>query len=331
VSTITAADVAAIERRAVADRCAVGRCGYELREALGMPRDETGDEYALWREAIAEVERRSAPPPIAADAGKSDEALVDALIRVVDYDAATCEPEVFAVGVRGQRKGKQVSEMANTKREPIALTRAGTPDVIAYACGACGNVVGGVHRDGDAKARRLAVDCCAPSVCSKCGKPTEKRHRIMCRDCEMDAAWMREAARFAKATVIDAATYDGPVFDESRDEYASSLEEAIEHIEDEDDGMERAFYVYACDVHGLPHLSAERIVSDLCENDMHEEAFDSIVAIDELQAAIDAWHTKQAVKSWMVDYSRVIVLNEDAAAEYRAEYARRVTQEPPRG
>ena len=215
--------------------------------------------------------------------------------------------------------------MGEPGAEPIALTRAGAAEVIAYACGKCGTVAGSVMAHGDAEARHRAVKCCAPSVCQDCGKPTERRHRLRCRDCEMDANWMREAKRFAAATVVDSTSYTGPVFDESCDEYAGSLDEAIERIEDEDDDTERAFYVYACDVVKLPQLDAEDIISAHCERaEMHEDAHENCDA-KSLQAALDAWHAEQKVESWMVDYSRVIVLNESAAAEYRAEYARRVS------
>lgn len=216
---------------------------------------------------------------------------------------------------------------AATDAEPIALTRAGRDEVIAYACGVCGIVAGSVMAHGDADARKRAVQCCGPSVCNRCGKPVEKRHRIMCRDCEMNAAWMREAAQFAKATVVDAATYTGPVFDDSRDEYASDLGQAIERIEDDaadDEDAEKTFYVYACTVtHGVPKFDADDLLYEHSErHDLCEGARESCDTAS-LQAALDAWTAEQKIESWMVDYSRVIVLDEAAAAEYRAEYERR--------
>lgn len=217
-------------------------------------------------------------------------------------------------------------------KKPIALTRAGTSEVIAYACGECGIVAGSVMAHGDADARYRAVKCCAPVRCRRCDTPTGHRHRLLCRECEMHETWMRDAARFCKATPITPADYgDGYVFDDGRDEYEPSWEEAVERAEEraeEDPDAERAFFYYTCAPHGLPRIDASEMLADHCErHEMHEGATDALVDVDELQAAFDAWHAKQTVTSWSVDYSRVIVLDEAAAAEYRAEYARRLAAE----
>ena len=67
-TTVDAACACAIERRAVAERCAVGRCAYALREALDLPRDESGDEYRTWEAALDVVRARLAQVAPAADA-----------------------------------------------------------------------------------------------------------------------------------------------------------------------------------------------------------------------------------------------------------------------
>jgi hypothetical protein len=215
-------------------------------------------------------------------------------------------------------------------KDPIALTRSGATEVIAYACGVCGVVAGSVMVSGDAEAKRRAVQCCAPSVCRRCGKRTERMHRILCRDCEMDETWLRDAALFCKATPIDAAGYVGYVFDESADEYVASLEEAIERIDEraaEDPDAERAFYVYACAPYGLRKLDAKDIAISHCDNsEMYEDAHESLDVAD-LQRVLDEWHAKQSIESWCVDYSRVIVLDEAAASEYRAAYMGRKAKE----
>lgn len=84
-TTVDAAGVCAIERRAVAERCAVGRCAYALREALDLPRDENGDEYRTWEAALDVVRSRLAHAAPAADA--SDEEMVE------DYNDAICRDE----------------------------------------------------------------------------------------------------------------------------------------------------------------------------------------------------------------------------------------------
>ena len=77
--TVDAACACAIERRAVAERCAVGRCAYALREALDLPRDESGDEYATWEAALDRVRT------LAGDAQPDLDAVAD--IAMVQLDA----------------------------------------------------------------------------------------------------------------------------------------------------------------------------------------------------------------------------------------------------
>ena len=87
------------------------------------------------------------------------------------------------------------------------LTFKGESDPKLYACGACGKVYSPkIYEARDdvchAIARRAAEKCCEPRFC-ECGTEIEP-YWTACWPC-------REREMLAKATIIEAADYDGPV------------------------------------------------------------------------------------------------------------------------
>jgi hypothetical protein len=210
---------------------------------------------------------------------------------------------------------------------PIVLTEQGTDDVLAYACRKCRMVVSSPESHGDGAAEYAAAHC-EPPAC-ECGLPVPKG-RINCDACAAAERWMRDAARFVKAKRIDARSYGGPVFDPEEQTgnggYHASLDDLLAELEDVDDDA-RPFFVHPCD-EKRPQLDADDVI-DRLQEDYHEGAV--FEGVDLLQQILDAWCESQSVVTWVPDESRVIVINEEEAAEYAAEYERRRAAQAERG
>ena len=171
--------------------------------------------------------------------------------------------------------------------DPIELCKRGTAEIVAYACGTCGSVVGSTLVHGDA-AHAIAATHCGPWICRVCGVEHDWSHQTICHDCWAKSRAEREAERdakcFATATKLSAAEYDGWVSD-GDEGFWSSVEDALDHY----DGV-------------IEHAL----------EDHYEDAADQIDDTDvaRLQVALDAWCESIGIESWETDYSRAVRLPE---------------------
>lgn len=155
----------------------------------------------------------------------------------------------------------------------------------AHACAHCRVI----RHDHD-----TALACCRQLKCPSCGKDVDWHGK--CGACI-------DQSRLAKAVEIPAETYEGMVFDPSRDEYHADLDTFYDSVEPD----ELPDYVYACTVDKLSEEKPERIADRLIESllsDHHDEA--EADNPGELVEVIGKWLEKQTAVSWSVDYTRKI-------------------------
>jgi hypothetical protein len=193
------------------------------------------------------------------------------------------------------------------------LVFRGENETKMYACGNCGLAYspkayacaeGAAHHH----ARAAAETCCAPKTCSVCGVAIEK-YFTMCRT-------HREQARLKRAQIVPAAKWSDPVFlDDAEGDWGDGFSTEVAALlawwEDAypvDDAPPPPAYCWPCKSKTL-QLNPDSVLENAVD-DMHDDAWDQIVAADELAAFIAAWNTKQTCRSWYPDYSRVIVLDE---------------------
>lgn len=192
--------------------------------------------------------------------------------------------------------------------EARELTFKGESDPKLYACGKCGKAYSPkvyACRDDMAHtaARRAAEECCKPRFCD-CGT-------------ELDSAWSscrpcRERKMLAKAEVIEASDYNGPVSAECGGDwgggFSSDLAAMIKACHDAEEPVPA--YCHPCTERSLKIDPAN--VLENATDDMHEEAFNQIVDADELTAFISAWNEKQTCVTYYEDRSRVIIIDQVA-------------------
>lgn len=187
------------------------------------------------------------------------------------------------------------------------LTLKGESDPKLYACGKCGQVYSpkiyaAREEVSHAAARCAAEECCKPRFC-KCGV-------------ELDAPWAacapcRERIMLAKATVIDAAEYKGPVMAKCEGEwgggYSSDVAAMVESCHDA--GEPVPAYCHPCTSQPL-RLDPDSLLEQAVD-DMHEDAADQIVDADGLITFINEWNEKQTCTSYYEDRTRVIIIDKD--------------------
>lgn len=198
--------------------------------------------------------------------------------------------------------------------EPIALTKAGTAEVIAYACGKCGTVAGSALLHGD-QARRWAEECCGPRRCA-CGALFRYRGYIACKPCHDREASERDAKAEAVAVAsakqrVPWAEYSGTfVYSDGlgpSDGYFPNLGELADYLASEE--LACPTHVWGCGSYGL-HMDAAGTIESALE-DHHEDAGDNIGSDDEkaLQALLDAWCSTAGVLTYRPDYDTLIELD----------------------
>lgn len=193
--------------------------------------------------------------------------------------------------------------------EPIEVVIKGSEKVIGYACPVCHMFCSPlIYACKWELALEAAFDHakrCCDKHCEDCDVKLEKGdYNVLCRACRLKRDAAKEAARFEKATKIPEAEYDGWVFDESSEEYYASVDE----WRDQRDRFDQTYLWATTEIDGF-RLDAEDIVGNALENgEHHEDAIESVEDLDDLQEFLDAWCAKQAVMSYMVDYTRAIVL-----------------------
>jgi hypothetical protein len=67
-------------------------------------------------------------------------------------------------------------------------------------------------------------------------------------------------------------------------------------------------YVWACTKSQLSLNANDIIRNELEAQEFREGAFDQVVNINELQAAMDKWLKKQDLEAWSVDETRAVIL-----------------------
>lgn len=177
-------------------------------------------------------------------------------------------------------------------REPLALftqREDGVRQEKCFACGECGSVC---------ETSIAALLCCKQQVCASCGGDAQKWWTL-CSSCRDKKMW-------DNATEIEPGGYDGPVYDDSRDKYFSTYDEAVEYFFD-DPEEDRPEFLFACIEDVCPKLNVESILEDLT-SDLFEGAYDHLKGIDELKKACAEFAAKQTLVVWSADTKRKIRL-----------------------
>lgn len=193
----------------------------------------------------------------------------------------------------------------------IELTRRGSDDVLAVACGACGMVFALVNRD-------IAEACC---VCSYCNLPmTGGRVGSEHASCASER-WAEQARErgdrhadvaliHPEVTTLPDADYSGPVYwnDHGPGEgYFADTAALREWCAGSDTKVPA--WVWACDIDSFG-IDAQYVV-ELSLEECHEDARSSVTQsdIEELQTLIDGWIKGVSVPpTWNVDHTRAVVL-----------------------
>jgi hypothetical protein len=179
-------------------------------------------------------------------------------------------------------------------KEALELVVKGSGIIIAYACSECGRVF---------NTKNLAEICCEPAIC-ECGR-TCRKPWTACDTCLEKKRQDKERQKFEAAEKLPWEKYDGPVY--FNDEYYSDVEEMADCLACA--GIELPKYVWACRKFGLTLNAVDIISRELESQEFYEDAFEHVVAISQLQEAIDEWSEKQSLESWKVDRTRAVLLD----------------------
>lgn len=216
--------------------------------------------------------------------------------------------------------------------EPLPLEIAGRRKVIAYACGHCGSVQSlkeNAFNKSPVEAWRRALECCRrPTACTVCGTSIRREAASMCERCWARKRWTDDRARARKAEVV--ADTGDPVCDpfwsgEWGDGYSPCLAAHLDWWEDEyappegeapaEDAPEPPAFVYAT-TPIVPAIEPDTLLERLSE-ELHEDADAAdLDGVDALLAAVDTFNKAQRAACYMIDYSRVIVINPARFAAY---------------
>lgn len=185
--------------------------------------------------------------------------------------------------------------------------RAGV--VVASGCGVCSTVVQGVS-DVMVPMTSVSEECCTPRPCRHCKLPVESDPSRYRRDTHDECVRLMEIERLNAAPLVE---WDDCVQCDCCDEYFFDQDGFLDcHDMNEPDR------VWHCEQIGLEKIDADRIIEELLEGH-HEDSRDelSVNAVNDLQAILDAWLSKQKVVSWFATKSAVDVSH--LFAERRAE------------
>lgn len=141
-------------------------------------------------------------------------------------------------------------------------------------------------------------------LCEFCGKQIERGY-ISKSDCEQYKAKEKEKKRIkyqeiiAKAKEVDIQSVTTYLYDEETDHYFNAIEDFVDEYRDntnfanEEEMLENLPEVlWVCSEADIS-IDAYNIVEDACD-DLHEDAFDNISDLDELQKHLDEWCNKQS-------------------------------------
>lgn len=149
-----------------------------------------------------------------------------------------------------------------------------------------------------------AIQCCAPYTCRTCGKESRPYH-FVCDECRRLKAVAEERAQYDKAKKIAAADYTHDMVYMPSGDYVS-LDDALDQVDDEFGTT----WAWGCE-EKLPHISAENIIENLCE-ELYEDACDRF-DVEELQKLLDEYVAEQwaNARCYEADHSVVVILKNE--------------------
>lgn len=220
-------------------------------------------------------------------------------------------------------------------REPLPLLVGNTGKCVAWACGSCGSVQSGKFH-GLAHAKEQARQCCLwRDRCRGCGVAID-RQQSKCRECWSRDSFERTRDMARKAQIIED---DGESVcceqssGEWREGYSSSIEAHLQAWDEQmgewtNRGPHPSSREWVCPppppfvfatTPCTPQVDQQQIDESMAE-DLYED-FDvtDLPGHDALCAAIERFNAIQRPASYMVDYTRVIVLDAERFAEYLEE------------
>jgi hypothetical protein len=173
-------------------------------------------------------------------------------------------------------------------------------EVKAHCCGKCGRVW---PNDGGSDTG-FAAKCCAPKICSVCGKETNSP-RLRCEPCQMEY-WFQAGNRMRESD------YEGHfIFCEegygAQDGYFENVDALRDYCEDDDTPLPK--FVFGCTERVWDGIDVDRAIENDLE-EFHEDAMGDVRDLAELHAFMKTWNAKQCIPSYYVDYKQVIVLDE---------------------
>jgi hypothetical protein len=195
---------------------------------------------------------------------------------------------------------------------PIEVVIKSTGHTVGWACTKCNNMhttaIYGGHRDASDEAKRVAEECCEPSVCP-CGSDCHPYHKTcwMCQKGERD---MKKHVRYNTAPKLTLKQYlekhPNGMLAWGDDEYARA-----DCVYDHADTMPEV--VWCCDPVEL-RIDADNVLESVLD-EHHEDAYDDC-DVPALQKLLDDWCAGQSVESW--EQSKY-ALHPDCVAAIRAE------------
>lgn len=191
---------------------------------------------------------------------------------------------------------------------PIELTRRGSDEVLAYACGKCGAILApakalGLGTLSLADIEQRVAACCAPPVCRLCGKPAE--HWVSCNACRKEEHRAKIQKLLDDAVHVALADYDCEMV--SLDPWGT--EDSYLSIDDAAEDDRR--WAWACDRMSWPKLDASEFLESHLD-DYCEDAIDWL-DVDALQKLFDGWLEAQGPgRCFQADHRRIVVLKRGA-------------------
>lgn len=200
--------------------------------------------------------------------------------------------------------------------EPLEIVVKDRPDeAVGFACSSCGIMfttrMFGSGPGSKDTARQSALFHCAPKECA-CGKAIDRKYWTICTECSDRKEAEKLHDRFEKAAKVSVEDYDGPIYwpdgpsGSMGEGFYTSLDEMLDVYEAE--GMDLPPYVWAAKSYELK-MDASSLLENALEQH-HEDAHEHLEAgaEEELQTLLDFFCQKQKIKSWEVDFSRVVLL-----------------------
>lgn len=182
---------------------------------------------------------------------------------------------------------------------PIKYESVGMDPI--YVCGECkliysrGYIVGETSFD-------AADRCCRPVSCGRCHGPVTRKNWTMCDDCVKAKERERLERIFEQAEKVEG--WDGPVYDEFGSRYFYSIDELLDHYEDES----LPKWVFCCDIQ-RPHFDLDGFLEQAEENMELEDGIEvDWQGLDELRRAVAEFNDKQTQSLWYPDNKRVVDL-----------------------